>query len=232
MQLDTWGPFIFLHPTAPLARPAQPVADWLGGAAPVMEAAGMADARLQHVRSRSYELACNWKVFSDNYLDGGYHVAIAHPDLADGIDMASYAHSIYERVSIQTARTRPGSSSNTGDDRLGSQEVSYAFVYPNLMINRYGPWMDTNVVVPLAPDRCRVDFDWWIDQDLALDAGIIDAGVQSSDQVQQEDIKLCEGVQRGLDSPAYNVGRYVPKFEAPMFHFHRLLHAAMNNTDR
>lgn len=51
------------------------------------------------------------------------------------------------------------------------------------MINRYGPWMDTNVVVPLAPDRCRVDFDWWIDQDLALDAGIIDAGVQSSDQV-------------------------------------------------
>lgn len=52
--------------------------------------------------------------------DGGYHVAIAHPDLADGIDMASYAHSIYERVSIQTARTRPGSSSNTGDDRLGA----------------------------------------------------------------------------------------------------------------
>lgn len=44
------------------------MADWLGGAAPVMEAAGMADARLQHVRSRSYELACNWKVFSDNYL--------------------------------------------------------------------------------------------------------------------------------------------------------------------
>lgn len=35
-----------------------------------------------------------------------------------------------------------------------------------------------------------------------------------------------------LVNSCYYAGRYVPKFEAPMFHFHRLLHAAMNNTDR
>lgn len=33
-----------------------------------MEGAGMCDGQLVHVASRSYSLACNWKVFVDNYL--------------------------------------------------------------------------------------------------------------------------------------------------------------------
>ena len=71
----------------------------------------------------------------------------------------------------------------------------YAFIYPNIMINRYGPWMDTNVVVPLSQERCRVDFDWWIDQDLAHDDAAIDAGILSSDQVRLH--------QRGLRLAAF-----------------------------
>src|SRR4051812_48525670 len=30
---------------------------------------------------RTYDLACNWKVFVDNYLDGGYHINTVHPGL-------------------------------------------------------------------------------------------------------------------------------------------------------
>jgi choline monooxygenase len=41
---------------------------------------------------------------------------------------------------------------------------------------------------------------------------------------QIEDIVLCEGVQKGLQSPAYSVGRYAPKVEQAMHHFHRLLY--------
>eukprot|EP00879_Flechtneria_rotunda_P002614 GHRR01002816.1.p2 GENE.GHRR01002816.1~~GHRR01002816.1.p2 ORF type:complete len:227 (+),score=105.34 GHRR01002816.1:54-683(+) len=52
-------------------------------------------------------------------------------------------------------------------DRLASgRDAAYAFVFPNLMINRYGPWMDTNVVLPLSgdsADRCRVIFEYWLD---------------------------------------------------------------------
>lgn len=41
---------------------------------------------------------------------------------------------------------------------------------------------------------------------------------------QIEDIVLCEGVQKGLQSPAYCVGRYAPKVEQAMHHFHCLLY--------
>ena len=46
-------------------------------------------------------------------------------------------------------------------------------------------------------------------------------------QVQQEDIGLCESVQAGLRSPAYDCGRYAPSKEYPMHHFHGLLHEAL-----
>jgi len=64
---------------------------------------------LQFVRSKSYkvrsspsgtfdvsitqrllvQLRCNWKVFVDNYLDGGYHVAHAHKGLGEFFLVAS-----------------------------------------------------------------------------------------------------------------------------------------------
>lgn len=44
---------------------------------------------------------------------------------------------------------------------------------------------------------------------------------------QVEDIALCEGVQQGLQEPAYGVGRYAPGPEAPMYHFHSLLYGAV-----
>lgn len=39
-----------------------------------MHALGMADSSLAHITRKEYVLNCNWKVFADNYLDGGYHV--------------------------------------------------------------------------------------------------------------------------------------------------------------
>jgi len=62
------------------------------------------NSSMKFVTRRTYSLNCNWKVFADNYLDGGYHVPFAHPTLvADGVDMKKYETTIHgEYVSIQT----------------------------------------------------------------------------------------------------------------------------------
>ena len=48
-----------------------------------------------------------------------------------------------------------------------------------------------------------------------------------SDQVQQEDIAICEAVQKGLRSRTYVHGRYSVKRENGVHHFHGLLTAAL-----
>jgi phenylpropionate dioxygenase-like ring-hydroxylating dioxygenase large terminal subunit len=56
---------------------------------------------LTWVKNVSYDMACNWKVFVDNYLDGGYHVEILHKDLTTGLDIGSYSTEVGDGFSIQ-----------------------------------------------------------------------------------------------------------------------------------
>lgn len=89
---------------------------------------------------------------------------------------------------------------------------------------RCRPWMDVNVVVPTGRNTCEVRFDWWVKREHAGNAAFVDASIASSLKVQEEDIALCESVQRGLESPGFSSGRYAPSLEQTMFHFHQMLH--------
>ncbi len=172
--------------------------------------------RLRFAERRRYRLACNWKVFVENYLDGGYHVPHLHRDLGGGLELASYRSEVADDHSVQTARVR-------GSARLGraGASVLYAWIHPNLMLNRYGPVLDTNLVVPDGPEHCTVVFDFYFDPDLAEPAAR--ASIAESEQVQAEDVAICESVQRGLRSRGYERGRYAPDHEAALLAFHRRL---------
>eukprot|EP00850_Spirogloea_muscicola_P023840 SM000393S14711 [mRNA] locus=s393:39160:42871:- [translate_table: standard] len=180
---------------------------------------------LAHVHRDEYVINCNWKVYCDNYLDGGYHVAHAHKDLAEGLDLQSYTTKLYDKVSIQTCQSK---GIGKDDLRLGASAL-YTFVYPNFMINRYGPWMDTNAVIPLTPTTCRVIFDYFLDPSLTSDEAYVKRSIASSSKVQEEDSYLCERVQEGLQSPAYDVGRYAPRVEQAMYHFHKQVHEDLHS---
>jgi len=178
-------------------------------------AGGLED--LVFVDRKEYTFDSNWKVFVDNYCDGGYHVPVAHGGLTTEINFDTYGIEIQRNWSLQTV--------NTSSERLGASAAAYAFLYPNFMINRYGPWMDTNTVIPIGHQKTKVIFDYFLRKDLASDTEYIKRSLEASEVVQREDEFLCEGVQAGLESGCYDQGRYVPRFEGPMNHFHRLLHA-------
>ncbi|XP_021616862.1 choline monooxygenase, chloroplastic isoform X2 [Manihot esculenta] len=226
LNVATWGPFVLLN-VGKESSTHQEVdgnmveSEWLGSCSDALKTNGV-DSSLSYVCRRVYDIECNWKVFCDNYLDGGYHVPHAHKALASGLKLDSYSTIMYEKVSIQ--RCEGGSTGSEEDfGRLGSKAL-YAFIYPNFMINRYGPWMDTNLVVPLGPTKCQVIFDYFIEGSHKDDKAFIEKSLEDSERVQMEDVMLCEGVQRGLETPAYCSGRYAPTVEQAMHHFHLLLH--------
>lgn len=223
IKVATWGTFVLLN----FAKEKEEVdnhnvaKEWLGSCSEILSTNGV-DSSLSYVCRREYTIECNWKVFCDNYLDGGYHVPYAHKDLASGLNLDSYSTTLFERVSIQSCEGG-SEKSKENNDRLGRKAI-YAFIYPNFMINRYGPWMDTNLVLPLGPNKCQVVFDYYLEPSLQGDRDFIEKSLQDSEKVQIEDIVLSEGVQKGLQSPAYSVGRYAPKVEQAMHHFHCLLY--------
>jgi len=107
-------------------------------------------------------------------------------------------------------------------ERVNTQAI-YAWIYPNVMINRYGPMMDTNVVFPTGPSSCRVVFDWYFQP--GCDDEFIAQSIKASERVQEEDIAICESLQVGMGSRHFRPGPYAPRVETGKLHFHRLLHA-------
>src|SRR2546426_4920574 len=92
------------------------------------------------------------------------------------------------------------------------------------MLNVVPGRLQSNLVIPVAPDRCKVIFRYYYD-DVASSAARerIDADIAFSDKVQHEDAEICERVQKGLGSRAYDKGRFSVRFEEGVYHFQKLL---------
>jgi choline monooxygenase len=184
-------------------------------------------AELVFVERRTYELDCNWKVFVDNYLDGGYHVAHLHGGLAGELELEGYRTEVCEGLGEQLSiQSSPGA----GGERTEGGAV-YAFLHPNCMLNRYGPWLDTNLVLPLGPARTRVVMDYWVEPGRAGDEAFVRASLAASLRVHEEDVAISESVQRGLASGAYERGRYAAR-ERAMHAFHRCLARDLGDSSR
>src|SRR5262249_55505823 len=175
-------------------------------------------AGLTSASRREYDLNCNWKVYVDNYLDGGYHINTVHPALGGMLDYSQYQTHTYAWSSVQTGPL----TTATGDLRAG--RAQYWFVFPNFMLNLYDGLMDTNVVLPLGPDRCRVIFRFYFAKTgAAADPEFRAKSLELSHEIQMEDAGICEQVQRGLASGAFHTGRFSVKRENAGHHFHKLL---------
>jgi choline monooxygenase len=94
------------------------------------------------------------------------------------------------------------------------------------MLNIYQGQMQTNVVLPRGHRECEVVFEWYAEHppaDAATDA-TWSRLVAFSDEIQAEDIGICERVQQNLRSRSYDRGRYSAARENGVHHFHGLLH--------
>jgi choline monooxygenase len=221
LAVDTWGPLVFVH----MGTPTVSLAEFL---APLPErSAGLGIDGVQFVARREYEMACNWKVFVDNYQDGGYHVNTVHPGLAGALDYAHYRTENHAHGGVQISPLKASADATVGKVRTGANAY-YWWIFPNLMINIYEGVLDTNLVLPLGPDRCKVLFDFYFTRTEGPEAETFIAdSVAVAHQVQLEDMGVCDEVQRGLKSRTYDTGRFSVKRESGGYHFHQLLAAAL-----
>jgi choline monooxygenase len=216
IAVATWEQLVFVHLDP---RPV-PLADYLGVLSDQVAPLGL--SRLAFCERREYELACNWKVFVDNYLDGGYHVPHLHAGLSSILDYTDYTIENFERFCLQSSPIHPaGGEAMTAEVRRG--RALYYWLYPNLMLNWYEGYLDTNLVIPLAIDRTRVIFDFYFDDVSPERAERNRKSMSVSERIQDEDHAICESVQRGLASRAYHAGRLSVRREAGEHLFHRLL---------
>lgn len=173
-------------------------------------------------RSKDYLVNAHWALYCDNYLEG-FHIPFVHADLNTALDYGSYETVLYPHASLQIGYAHGAEDVfdlPEGHEDHGKSIAAYYFwVFPNMMFNFY-PWgLSVNIVRPVSVDRTRVSFISYVYDESKLDSG---AGALL-DKVEREDEFVVEGVQQGMKSRIYHTGRYSPKMERGVHHFHRLL---------
>jgi choline monooxygenase len=184
---------------------------------------------------RTYDMKCNWKTYVDNYLEG-YHLPSVHPGLNRELDYNAYVVEPHEGSDGREGYVRqfsPIRGAQPGDatprryqEARDGLTTDYFWIFPNWMLNCYPDNVSLNIVLPIEPERSLAIFEWYLpEKDHTGPAA--KASVDFSDQIQIEDVAICEVVQKNLRSRSYSRGRFSVQQEKGVHAFHRMYGGCM-----
>jgi choline monooxygenase len=224
LQVDTWGPFVFVNPDAEAA----PLADALGPVPELVAGLGLDVEALRFHHRSEFELEANWKLACENFLEC-YHCAVAHPSLSDVLDVAPDAYRL-ESDGLTSSQFGPLRATEEAEP-FADGEVArgqFHFVWPNLTVNIFPGRANLSIgpALPVGPERTRRYLDYFFAED--VDEAWIGELLELDDQVGREDAALVEGVQRGVRSGLLEQGVLMPRSEQLIEHFQRLTRTALS----
>ena len=219
--------FVSLDPDArPLAEAAPELAAEVHHFAPDI-------AELTHAHRARFDLATNWKVVVDNFLEC-YHCPTTHSAFVDLVEMDKYKVTTYGIHSSHMSVGRAGSNVAYGTEGAAVTDHAVWWLWPNTCFLRFpgSPNFFVLNILPAGPGRTLETLDFYF-LEPEPDAAQWEAIRYFTEVLQPEDIAIVESVQRGLHSAAYDRGRFMVDAdrsswsEHGVHHFHGLLHAAL-----
>ena len=186
-------------------------------------------ANLTFATRLTYSIQANWKTVADNFLEC-YHCPVAHKGFSSMIDMDTYKVRTHDIYSSHMAKAKVGENSayNIADATVTDHAVW--FLWPNITLMRY-PGRGNFMVwrfYPVSAEETYEEFDFFFETAEPDDTE--KEALRFIDEVlQPEDIGLVESVQRGMNTPAFNSGRYMVDIEGSgasehaVHHFHGLV---------
>jgi choline monooxygenase len=195
IRAESWRGFVFVN----LDRGAAPLADTMG---PLDARFGDRSELTARVMD-SHTVACNWKVYVENGLEG-YHLEGLHPGLEADIHAGRHHVRIEGDVVMHELRAE-------ADDR----DDLWAWVWPNLELTFHRGVLCVEHIRPLSPDSTLL---WHLYLHEPEDPGV-DAAHITSERVTDEDAWVCERVQENLDAGVYRAGPLSPSHEAAVAWF-------------
>jgi choline monooxygenase len=216
VRVEEWFNLIFVN----LEGEAPPLREFLGQMPAQAERFDFRNMRFYE--RRTYEMNCNWKAYIDNYLEG-YHVPSIHPALNREINYNAYTVEAYPHYVRQWTPIRGDQPGDASPRRYQHADLTadYFWVFPNWMLNCYPDNISINMILPLSPERTLAIFEWYVPEKHLGSAAAREA-LAFSDEIQVEDVGICEIVQKNLHSSSYQSGRYSVKQEKGVHAFHQM----------
>ncbi|NYF25245.1 aromatic ring-hydroxylating dioxygenase subunit alpha [Sporosarcina sp. JAI121] len=173
-------------------------------------------ASFKKVRVKETICKSNWKIGMDNYLECD-HCSIVHKALVSKVDMNQYEVDLYENYSYQATPLKGFS----GDFDLG-EGGRYYWLYPNTWFSfDPGPAnLSIHQSIPIDHKTTKYVYTTFFKSDEITKE---EEELMAIDElVRQEDLDICETVQKGLETGVFTQGRF-SLTEKCVHQFHLLL---------
>lgn len=213
--VEVWGGFVFVHLTP---AEAVPLAEQLGAMPERIRRYPLEVLRTAH--RIVYEVAANWKVIVENYNEC-YHCGPVHPELCEvvpafkrqggaGLD---WDEGVPHREGATTF-TLTGTTDRAPFPGLTEEERTRhkgELVYPNLMVSLSADHVAAFRLWPIDACRTRIECDFLFHPtEISRPSFDPSDAIGFWDLVNRQDWRICEAVQEGMGSRAFDVGYYAP----------------------
>ena len=218
VALDTWRGGIFIN----LDRNPAPLREALGDMPERVRRYPLENLRV--VRRSVHEVEANWKILIENYQEC-YHCPGVHPELCDLVPL--YGTGVVDLPeNRETAGFREGATTftHTGTTRrppfadlTEAERRTYngELILPNAWMNFLPDFVQTRTLWPLGPTRTRLITEWLFEAATSERPDFDPSDALSFTMlISEQDWKVCEAVQQGVGSRAFQQGVYGPLEDA------------------
>ena len=236
VNIDTWRGFVFVNLAT---EPQQSLPQQLGDEADVV--AGWPLEEMTSVHRVVKTVASNWKIYWENYCEC-YHCPRVHPDLCKV--MPAYRHGTSEaddlpgwtRADDGDAETWTADGRSTLPDIPGlppedrDSVVTFASFTGMMYIAAHRDFARSVVLLPRGPAEVELSIDWLLPKRSAdVQASDLQRIVDFAEQVIDEDSRMCELNQLGLQSTRHEHGMLVEQ-EYELLDFHNWLRSRLGES--
>jgi Rieske 2Fe-2S family protein len=245
VQLDTWGGFLFVNLAT---EPDSTLRGFLGREADALDNWPLAD--LVSVHQEKKTLACNWKVFWENFSEC-YHCPRLHPELCRVVPL--YRKGVLSRADLPDWQPRDveddgrptvaeglatwtldGQSTLPAihgvDERLSADGMAFASFMASMFIVGHPDYVRSVRMLPKGPESVELTVDWFLPAGgREPQAGQLEHMLKLGRLVIEQDARACELNQQGLKSIRHRHGVLVPQ-EYAVHEFHQWLRRRCQET--
>ena len=230
VHVETWLGYVWVSladTPPPFAQTVQQeVVDRLGT---LDNIAGYDVANLSVGRRIVYDVAANWKLIVENFMEC-YHCATIHPELtevlpefADGLAaqyFVNHGAEFGEGISGFTVDGSEGLGVIPGLEEDRDRKYYAITIKPQVFVNLVPDHVIFHRMYPMAADRTIVECDWLYLPDVVESGRDVTASVELFHRVNSQDFEACERTQPAMSSKLYAAGGVLVPSEHHISDFH------------
>ncbi len=219
VRVDSWNGLVFVC----LDDETADLETWLGDIVGIAAAYAPTTA-MNYDGEASKEARCNWKTYGDNSCEG-YHVGMVHRALGSSMQRESVELETYDNGEFVGFDV----TYSAGDDDSRAGKGFWIYKFPGLLLHFADYAFNAETVLPLAVDSIQLRRWFWSHAQKARDHGVDTKSIRpNSERVMDEDLDICELVQRNLAAGVYPGGQLSPRQEAGTIYFQQLVRRALD----